>query len=62
MKAMLGIPLYHYLYLKLAKMLFLLLSHVFSPTKSEKERAEQVLPGNRWWGRGGSSMYTHEEM
>jgi hypothetical protein len=43
-------------------MLFLLLSHVFSPTKSEKERAEQVLPGNRWWGRGGSSMYTHEEM
>jgi hypothetical protein len=41
--------LYGYLYLKLAKMLFLIISYVFSPTKLEK-REEQVLPGS---GGGG---------
>jgi hypothetical protein len=47
MEAMLGISLYSYLYLKLAKMLrisYYLLC--FSSTKLEK-RAEQVLPGSK---------------
>jgi hypothetical protein len=43
-EAMLGISLYSYLYLKLAKCyVFLIITHVFSSTKLEK-RAEQVLP------------------
>jgi hypothetical protein len=46
MKAMLGISLYSYLYLKLAKMLYLSYYHLcFSLTKLEK-RAEQALPGS----------------
>jgi hypothetical protein len=59
MEAMLGISLYSYLYLKLAKMLSFFLLLMFS-TKLEK-RAEQVLPrseggGDRrggGWGEGG---------
>jgi hypothetical protein len=39
----LGISLYSYLYLKLAKMLFFHISYVFSSTKSENQRVEQVL-------------------
>jgi hypothetical protein len=46
MEAMLGISLYSYLYLKLAKMFFLIISYVFSSTKLEKKRAEQDLPGS----------------
>jgi hypothetical protein len=47
MEATLGISLYSYLYLKLAKMLcFLIISYVFSLTKLENKRAEQVLPGS----------------
>jgi hypothetical protein len=44
MEAMLGIPLYNYPYLKLAKTLSFLLLLVFSSTKLK--RAEQVLPGS----------------
>jgi hypothetical protein len=48
MEAMLGIYLYSYLYLKLAKMLSFSLSPMFS-TKLEKKRAEQVLPRSGGW-------------
>jgi hypothetical protein len=45
-EVMLGISLYSYLYLKLAKNdVFLIISYVFSSTKPENKRAEQVLPG-----------------
>jgi hypothetical protein len=49
----LGISLYSYLYLKLAKTLvFLIISYVFSSTKLESKRAEQLLPrkggGDGW--------------
>jgi hypothetical protein len=48
MEAMLGISLYSYLYLKLAKnAILLIISYVFSSTASENKRAEQVLPGRR---------------
>jgi hypothetical protein len=41
MEAMLGISLYSYLYLKLAKYyVFLIISYVFSSTNSENKRAE----------------------
>jgi hypothetical protein len=52
MEAMLGISLYSYLYLQLAKLLCLsYYLNVFSSTKLEK-RAEQSLPGSEV-GRGG---------
>jgi hypothetical protein len=39
---------------------FLIISYVFSSTKSENKRAEQVLPGSGGWGWGaGGPMYTH---
>jgi hypothetical protein len=48
MEATLGISLYSYLYLILAKMyVFLIIFYVFSSTKLENKRVEQVLPG-RW--------------
>jgi hypothetical protein len=71
MEAMLGISLYSYIYLKLAKMLcFFIISCVFSSTKLEK-RVEQVLPGSRGVGVMGKgvgvrrrndsgNVYTHE--
>jgi hypothetical protein len=44
MEAALGISLYGYLYLKLEKhYIFLIISSVFSSTKLEKKRVEQVL-------------------
>jgi hypothetical protein len=47
MEAMLGISLYSYLYVKLAKRyVFLIFSYVFSSTKSKNKRVEQVLPGS----------------
>jgi hypothetical protein len=50
MEAMLGISLYSYLYLKLAKLLCLsYYCYVFSSTKLEK-RAGQVLPGSKGVG------------
>jgi hypothetical protein len=59
---MLGISLCSYLYLKLAKSyVFLIISYVFSSTKLENKRAEQVLPKQGWGGRGGSNnVYTCE--
>jgi hypothetical protein len=68
MEAMLGIFLYGYLYLKLAKMYaFRIFPHVFSSTKLEK-RAEQVLPGSEGGGGmrgargrdGPNNVYTYE--
>jgi hypothetical protein len=44
-----GISLCSYLYLKLAKMLCLS-NYVFSSTKLENRRAEQVLLGGHQWG------------
>jgi hypothetical protein len=66
MEAILGIFLYSYLYLKLAKMLCLIISYVFSSTKLAK-RTEQVLPGSGGEERGlrgqggevAQTMYTH---
>jgi hypothetical protein len=47
MEATLGISLYSYLYLKLAKCYaFLIICYVFSSTKSGNKRVEQVLPGS----------------
>jgi hypothetical protein len=55
LEAMLGISLYTYLYLKLAKILCLsFISCVFSSTKSKK-RAEQVLPGRTGVEGGGGT-------
>jgi hypothetical protein len=55
MEAMLGISLYSYPYLKLTKCYVLLtISYVFSSTKSENKRAEQVLPGS--WGESGGGV------
>jgi hypothetical protein len=52
---MLGIALYSYLYLKLAKMLCLSYS-----TKSENKRLEQVLPGSGGrYREGAKTMYKH---
>jgi hypothetical protein len=45
MEAILGISLHSYPYLKLAKMLCLIITYVLSSTKLEK-RAEQALPGS----------------
>jgi hypothetical protein len=60
MEATLGISLYSYLYLKLAKMLCL--SYYLLVTKLENKRAEQVQPG-RGGGRGGpNNVYTCEQM
>jgi hypothetical protein len=69
MQAMLGIPLYSYFYLKLEKhYVFLIISYVFSSTKSENKRVEQILPRSRDGGVGreerrrgevAQTMYTH---
>jgi hypothetical protein len=75
MEATLGISLYSYLYLKLAKCYdFFIIFYAFSSTKLENKRAEQVLSGRvgrqergrgsrRLWegGRGkvAQTMYTH---
>jgi hypothetical protein len=54
---MLGISLYSYLYLKLAKPLCLTIAYFFSSTKLEK-RAEQVLPGSEGVGGRGRKQGT----
>jgi hypothetical protein len=66
MEAMLGISLYSYLYLKIAKCYVILaISYIFSSTKSVNKRTEQVLPGSRVVGKGrkgrgaAHTMYTH---
>jgi hypothetical protein len=60
MEAMLGISLYSYPYLKVAKTLSFLSSLMFSffSTKLENKREEQVLPGRGW--EVAQTMYTHE--
>jgi hypothetical protein len=63
MEATLGISLYSYLYLKLAKTLsFLLFLMLFSSRKLENKREEQALPGSKTGGgRGGlNTVYTCE--
>jgi hypothetical protein len=61
-EATVGISLYSYLYLKLAKTLYLsYYLYVFSSTKLEK-RVEQVPPGSGGSGRRGymaQTMYIH---
>jgi hypothetical protein len=47
METTLGTSLYSYLYLKLAKWLCIYCSYVFSSTKLENKRTEQVRPGER---------------
>jgi hypothetical protein len=55
-EATLGISLYIYLYLKLAKRyVFLIISYVFSSTKLVNKRVEQVLTGSG----GGGKQYIH---
>jgi hypothetical protein len=59
MEAMLGISVYSYPYLKLAKMLCLsyyLFCFLFNKIGEE---AEQVLPGSGGWGEVAQTMYTH---
>jgi hypothetical protein len=52
MDAKLGISVYSYLYLKLAKILCLsFMSYASSSTKLENKRVEQILPGSRHGGR-----------
>jgi hypothetical protein len=63
MEAMLGISLYRYLYLKLAKMLCF--SYIFSSIKLEKKKAQQVLPRNGQGGEQGevgdpNNVYTYK--
>jgi hypothetical protein len=59
MEAMLGISLYRYLDLKLEKHhVFLIISCVFSSTKLENKRAEEVLLGSGW-GEVAQTMYMH---
>jgi hypothetical protein len=56
-EVMLGISLYSYLYLKIAKSyVFLIISYAFSSTKSENKRVEQVLP-RRGRGAGGGGRW-----
>jgi hypothetical protein len=55
-EAMLGISLYRYLYLKLAKCyIFLIISYAFSSTNSETKRANRFCleAGSGMWGGGG---------
>jgi hypothetical protein len=58
MEAMLGISLYIYLFLKLQKpYVFVIIFYVFSSTKLENKRAEQVMP-RRCRGGGPNNVYT----
>jgi hypothetical protein len=61
MEAMLGISLYNYPYLKLAKTLCLSYYLLcFLLNKIGYKRVEQVLPRSRvWWGEVAQTMYTH---
>jgi hypothetical protein len=53
MEAMLGISLNSFLHLKLEKhYVYLIISYVFSSTKLENKRAEQVLPVAGVGGQG----------
>jgi hypothetical protein len=51
MEATVGLSLYSYPYLKLQKCyVFLIISYVFSSTKLENKRVEQVLPSSKGVG------------
>jgi hypothetical protein len=50
MEATPGISLYSYFYLKLAKTVFLIISYVFSKTKSENKRQNRFCPERGRWG------------
>jgi hypothetical protein len=58
MEAMIGICLYSYLYLKLAKTVFLIIFYVFL---KQIWRTRVQNPGNRvgGWGEVAQTMYTH---
>jgi hypothetical protein len=59
MEATLGISLYRYFYLNWQKCsVFLIISYVFSSTKSENKKVEQVLPGSGA-GERCPIIYTH---
>jgi hypothetical protein len=60
-EAILGIPLHSFLYLKLTKYyVFLIISYLFSSTKSENKKAEQVLSGSVCgMGELVQTMYTY---
>jgi hypothetical protein len=58
-EATLGISPYSYFYFKLTKMyVFLIISYIFSSTKSENKMAEQVLSGTGVRGGGPNNVYT----
>jgi hypothetical protein len=58
MEATLGISLNSYLYLKLAKCYaFLIISYVFSSTKSETKRVEEVMSRSGVGGGGGAGRW-----
>jgi hypothetical protein len=60
MKATLGISLYSHLYSQTSKnAVFLIISYVFSSTKSENKRLEQVLPGSEGREKMAHTMYAH---
>jgi hypothetical protein len=50
MEAMLGMSMYSYLYLKLAKMVCLVIAYVFSSTKLEKRAEQFCLEARRGGG------------
>jgi hypothetical protein len=59
MEAMLGISLYSYLYLKLAKTLSFSLSFMFSLQQNWRTRGQNPGSGVGEWGRGGpNNVYT----
>jgi hypothetical protein len=59
LEAMLGISVYRYLYLKLAKCyIFLIISYAFSSTKLENKGWKKILPG-KGVGEVAQTMYAH---
>jgi hypothetical protein len=58
MEAMLGISLYSYLSQTSKNAVFLIIAYVFSSTKLENNRVEQILPGSGGVGVA-QTMYTH---
>jgi hypothetical protein len=62
MEAMLGISLYSYLYLKLAKMLSFLLSLMFSLQQHWRKGKNRFCLEARWVGRRGRGRGQQREM
>jgi hypothetical protein len=59
MEATLGISLYNYLYLKLAKMLAFLLSLMFSPQQNWRRRGRGFCLERGWGWEVAQTMYMH---